>query len=263
MRMKALIVILVMATAGACGSTSGRSGGASVIDLTWGTRGEYSSSYSRGRERYRDLVTTVRKYDRAYYERHVRTRDESGAPIPPAKQVTFQDVEANVPTGSVTTAGAKARVGDGGEEAVFIDTAGNEVRLSDYRGHPVVLVFTRGFPGYICPMCTAYTAQLTLAYDDFKAANTELLVVFPGSRSEVGDFVRAAKEIAEQDGPLPYPVLLDPDLEAATRFNIRADLALPATYIFDGSGTMKWGYVGDQPHERPSVERLLKEIGAL
>lgn len=259
-----VVAAAAIIVAAGCSSTGGGARNASVVDLTWGSSaGDYSAGYSRGRERYRDLVTTYKKYDRSYYERHVTTSFADGTPVPPAQQVQFQNVKSNVAPGSVTTAGAKSKVGDSGEDATFIDSDGNEVRLSEYRGRPVVLVFTRGFPGYICPMCTSYTAQLTLDHKRFEEAGAQVLVVFPGSRSEVGDFIRASKEIAETDGPLPYPILLDPDLEAATRFNIRADLALPATYIFDGKGAMRWGYVGDQPHERPSVDRLIEEVKSI
>ncbi|MFT7617851.1 MAG: peroxiredoxin Q/BCP [Planctomycetota bacterium] len=255
-----LVVALCFLTIG-CGSDSGRSN-ESVIDMTWSGGRGYSTSYDRGGDRYRGLVQQVRKYDKDYYESHVNTQDASGNPIKPAQQVEFLDTGANVQTATITTAGVKSKA-KSDKGIVFIDSEGNEVALDSFQGSPMILVFTRGFPGYICPMCTTYTAQITLEYQKFDDAGVKVLLVFPGQSTQVDDFVDACQEIAQSDEKIPFPVLLDPDLEAVKAFNIRADLSLPATYIFDGDGVMRWGFVGEKPHERPSVQVLLEQVQKL
>lgn len=231
--------------------------------MTWSGGRGYSTDYNRSRDRYRGLVQQIRLYDEKYYESHVRTEDANGNPIKPVEQVVFTESKANVPVKSVTTAGVKSKTEQGKGGAVFLDANRNEVRLDDYLGKPVVLVFTRGFPGYICPMCTTYTAQITVAHQKFKDAGAEVLIVFPGEASQVDEFIDACQQIAETDEVLPFPILIDPDLAAVKAFNIRADLSLPATYIFDKNGDIAWGFVGEQPHQRPSVAVLLEEVKKL
>ena len=255
-----LLVILILLPG--CGTDRGRSS-RSVIDMTWSRGRSYEASYSRNRDRYRDLVQQVRRYNREYYESHVRTVDAEGHPLKPVDQVEFSSNRPNVPEGSVTLAGTREENSSQDGGAVFIDASGKKVRLADYRGKPLVLVFTRGFPGYICPMCTTYTAQITVAHKRFEDAGCQVLLVFPGQARQVDEFIDACREIAESDEDLPFPVLLDPDLKAVQAFNIRADLSLPATYIFDREGIMRWGFVGEKPHERPSVDVLLREVKKL
>lgn len=256
-----LLVLALCLIACSCGSDSGRSD-RSVIDMTWSGGRGYSTNYNRSRDRYRGLVQQVRQYDKAYYETHVHTVDSAGNAIKPAEQVEFLDTAANVPAATVTTAGVKSKA-KSDKGVVFIDSTGNEVALDSFKNKPLVLIFTRGFPGYICPMCTTYTAQVTLEYQKFVDAGAQVLLVFPGQTTEVDDFVDACQEIAETEEAIPFPILLDPDLAAVKAFNIRADLSLPATYIFDGDGVMRWGFVGEKPHERPSVDVLLREVKKL
>jgi peroxiredoxin len=135
--------------------------------------------------------------------------------------------------------------------------------MEDYRGkRSVVLVFTRGYPGYICPLCTSYTAQIAHRYADIAAAGAEVLLVFPGSPEKVGDFVKAAREVLELEGPgaLPFPVLLDVEMKNVELFGIRGELARPSTYVIDRTGTVRFAFVGEQPHERPDVDTILREL---
>lgn len=242
------------------GSAASSSGNANVLDLTWGGQGGYGSARGRSRDRYEDLVQKMDGYNRDYYASRVRTTSPSGEPLRPIEQVQFKpQVKSNVSTGDVTVTGAKKNQPDP-NEPTFIDQDGNQVKLSQFRGKPLVMVFTRGFPGYLCPMCTAYTAQFVVNYERFKSAGAEVVIVFPGSNREVDDFVSAAREIAETGDNPPFPILLDPDLFAVSRFRVNADLARPSTFIFDSEGVRRWGYVGAEPDDRPSVETVLAEL---
>ena len=89
-----------------------------------------------------------------------------------------------------------------------------------------------------------------------------MLLVFPGSPGKVQEFVDAAREILEQEGPgsLPFPVLLDVELRAVQAFGIQGDLSKPATYVIDRAGKVRFAFVGDQPHERPDVDTILAEV---
>jgi hypothetical protein len=53
--------------------------------------------------------------------------------------------------------------------------------------------------------------------------------------------------------PPPLPVALDAGLTLVRGLEIAGNLSLPATFILDGSGTVRWTYVGKGLADRPSV----------
>ena len=236
-----------LAAAG-CGTPGSGSGTKSVLDMTWGWGWDLSGQAGP----YQDLTPAEREARLEYYRGRVRTRDPQGDPVKPVDQVAFLPAPAaNAPTGAAA------------EPATFVDSRGSTVALADYRGKKsLVLVFTRGFSGYICPLCASYTAQIAYRYREIAAAGAEVLVVFPGSPDKVQDFIRAAKEITEQEGPgaLPFPVLLDVSLKNVKAFGIEGDLAKPSTYVIDREGVVRYAFVGSQPHERPDVATILAEL---
>lgn len=155
-----------------------------------------------------------------------------------------------------------------GEDAELTAPDGRIARVSDYRGRPVILVFNRGFAGFVCPYCTTYTAQLATRYDEIRAAGAELLLVYPTRETDearVLEFTDAVNELLaeEGEGALPFPVFLDRGLAATVRFNITGDITKPSTFILDRDGIVRYAHVGDQPDDRPSVERVLKELQAV
>ena len=175
------------------------------------------------------------------------------------RRFTFDDVGSNQETGGQLP---------GQDEATLVDGQGQERRLSEYRGRPVVLVFNRGFAGYICPYCTTYTAQIASRYDELVACGAEVVLVFP-TKEDTQDqreaFAQAVDEILAEEGEegLPFPVFLDPGLKVITEFNLLGSLSKPATFILDSQGTVRYAYVGTAPDERPSVDRIVLELQGL
>lgn len=252
MALRATVPLLAALLLGGC---AGGGGGKSVLDITWGRGWDAAGSTAYGEDDTfgKDPEKDAKRekwFD--YYRSHVKTEDAAGKPVKPVEQMAFlPEAKANKP------------VGGAAEPASFVDTSGKSVRLADFKGKKVlVLVFTRGYPGYLCPMCTSYTAQIAYRYPEIAAAGAEVLLVFPGSPEKVGDFVRAAREVLEQEGPgaLPFPVLLDVGLKNVAAFGIQGDLSKPATYVIDRAGTVRYAFVGDQPHERPDVATVLAEV---
>lgn len=221
-----------------------------VLDMTWGRDWDLAGAAGP----YQDLTPAEREQRFEYYRSRVRTADAAGSPVRPVEQVAFlpeAEARPNAPTGAAA------------DPASFVDTRGATVSLADFKGKKsLVLVFTRGFSGYLCPLCASYTAQIAHRYKDIAAAGAEVLVVFPGSPDKVADFVRAAREITEQEGPgaLPFPVLLDVSLKNVKAFGIEGDLAKPSTYVIDRAGAVRYAFVGSQPHERPDVATILAEL---
>lgn len=145
----------------------------------------------------------------------------------------------------------------------FVDSAGKTVDLRQYQGRKnVVLVFTRGYPGYLCPYCNAQAARLSQNYKAFQERDAEILMVFPGPTEHVDEFIRSAARTAESD-KLPFTILLDKDFQAVDKLHIRSDLAKPSTYILDKHGKIRYAYVGATRTDRPSIDDLLKQLDAI
>ncbi len=242
------------------GPLTGPDGAApTVLEKTWGMEWRTDPDFQYGKGSGDPLekeyqAADAPAVDTKYYEEHLRTETAAGTPVPLLDQFVFVDATSNQPVGSPPPDPA----------AEFVASDGKRVRLADYQGRTVVLVFTRGYPGYVCPMCTTYTAQISASYSKIKDAGGEVLLVFPGEESKVDEFIAACRAIQEEEGPgaLPFPVLLDPKLTAVDRFHLRADLSRPATYVLDAVGDVRYAFVGKEPHERPSVERILSEVQA-
>lgn len=155
-----------------------------------------------------------------------------------------------------------------GEDAELTAPDGRIARISDYRGRPVVLVFNRGFAGYVCPYCATYTAQLAARYEEIRAAGAELLLVYPTRETDearVLEFTDAVNEILaeEGEGALPFPVFLDRGLAATIRFNLTGDITKPSTFVLDRAGVVRYAHVGEQPEDRPAVDRVMTELQAV
>ena len=145
----------------------------------------------------------------------------------------------------------------------FVDTVGDMVRLDQFQGNKnVLLVFTRGFSGQLCPFCTTQTSRLIKNYGEITKRDTEVLLVYPGSRAQLPQFQEASLQ-AGADEKFPFPVLLDEDLAAVTKLHIKANLAHPSTFIVDKGGNIQLAYVGSNPTDRPSIKAILSKLDSL
>jgi peroxiredoxin len=107
---------------------------------------------------------------------------------------------------------------------------GSEVRLSDYRGQPVVLNFWATW----CAPCRKEIPQFVDAYERFRADG---LVV-------IGVNLQEGKSIARgyvEDYGMQFPVAIDVDGEVGDAYRL---LGLPVTYFIDGDGVVRGVYTG-------------------
>ncbi len=142
----------------------------------------------------------------------------------------------------------------------FVNPQGDRVQISQYQGKKnLVLVFTRGFSGQLCPYCTTQTSRLIANYDKFKQRDAEVLLVYPGSREQLPQFQQAGLQASGKDS-FPFPVLLDEDLAAVKQLGIVAQLASPSTFIIDREGKVRLSYVGSTPADRPSIQAMLDQL---
>jgi peroxiredoxin len=158
---------------------------------------------------------------------------------------------------------SQTRPGTTALDAVLVDSQGRRLDLKRYRGKKnVVLVVMRGFDGMVCLGCRAQTSSLISRHAEFVQRDAEVLVVYPGERRHLDEFLKKAQEDAANVRP-PFPVVLDEDLELVDRFDIRDRLAKPATYILDKQGRVRFTYVGTDRADRPSVKAMLDQLDAL
>jgi len=159
-------------------------------------------------------------------------------------------------------------VGDEIASLTFTDIDGNETPLADYVGEKsVVLVITRGNTNPICPYCTTQTSRLIANYPKFAERNAEVLVVYPVEHGEDKDkldaFLEATRELLDNPNQaVPFSILLDVELKAVDRLNIRKDLSKPATYILNPEGHVRFAYVGADINDRPSIDAMLNQLDA-
>ncbi len=116
----------------------------------------------------------------------------------------------------------------------------------------------------LCPFCKTQTSRLIDNYQKFRALDAEVLVVYPGTRDHVDEFIEAAmKTEKRQVDEVPFPIVLDEEMKAVDFFSIRSNLAHPSTYVIDKKGNVKLAYVGkDMSADRPSVMAILRQIEA-
>jgi peroxiredoxin Q/BCP len=87
--------------------------------------------------------------------------------------------------------------------------AGGRVRLSQFRGQPVVLYF---YPKDDTPGCTAQACGIRDSYDDFEQRGAVVLGVSPDEQSSHVKF--------KQKYGLPFTLLADPEHEVAELYGV-------------------------------------------
>lgn len=123
--------------------------------------------------------------------------------------------------------------------------AGEQVRLSDLRGQPVMINFWAVWCGY----CRTELPEMQEVYEAYRDRGFVILAVdVQEERSEVQPFV-------EELG-LTFPILLDSKGEVSRSYRIRG---LPTTYFVDGDGVIVDRELG--PVDREWMIEQLAQVG--
>jgi len=99
------------------------------------------------------------------------------------------------------------QVGDVAPDFTLTADDGSEVRLSDYRGHKVVLYF---YPKADTPGCTKQACAVRDAYGDIDAGGAVVLGISPDDLPALGKF--------RSKYDLNFPLLSDPDHRVAEMY---------------------------------------------
>jgi peroxiredoxin Q/BCP len=123
--------------------------------------------------------------------------------------------------------------------------AGERVRLSDFRGHPVVLYF---YPGDDTSGCTKQACEIRDVYDDFQERGAVVLGVSPDGEES---HVRFRKKYG-----LPFALLADTGHEAAEQYGVWVEKTSfgkkrmgikRSTFVIDADGTVAKAMYGVKP----------------
>ena len=126
---------------------------------------------------------------------------------------------------SESTASAESHDYSAPDFTVF-DYNGNEVKLSDYKGKPVVLNFWATW----CYYCKQEMPDFNKAYENYP--DVQFLMV--NATDGVQETMSMAKEYYEQQG-FGFDVFFDTNLEAVTNYNVTG---FPTTYFIDAHGNL-------------------------
>lgn len=121
---------------------------------------------------------------------------------------------------------------------------GGRIRLEDYRGRPVLVVF---YLGHRCVHCMEQLQQLAPRAGDFTGAGIDILAVSTDSVEGLGDTL----EKAGKDGKFPFPLVADPDRTTFRAWHAHDDFeetALHGVYLVDGEGMVLWQDIGFEPY---------------
>jgi thioredoxin-dependent peroxiredoxin len=137
--------------------------------------------------------------------------------------------------------------------------------LGEQRGHGLVLVVLRGFPGYQCPYCVKQVHDFVEHASAFAAKKTRVLLVYPGPPAELDQH---AKEFLEKQADLPSNIVLvtDPSYKMTNLYGLRWDAphetAYPSTFILDKKGMIVFEKISHSHGDRLSAQDALEHLAA-
>ncbi len=145
----------------------------------------------------------------------------------------------------------------------WLDADGEEFRLSDLRGSPLLLKFYRG---YWCPYCVAELAQLDQFAKDFEALGIKLVAVSSDRVDELRPFKRThnwAIRLVADPGLAIHRLYNVQQRNFTPRRNPFRDLAIPTTILIDRDGRVRWLEQAVDFRVRPQAAMVLAKITAL
>jgi peroxiredoxin len=119
-----------------------------------------------------------------------------------------------------------ALLGQSAPDFVLAAFRGDNVRLSESLGQPVIIAFW----GTSCGTCKTQLERLDRLYQTYSSAGLVVLAI------SVDDDMQRAERYAHAH-PMHYPVLLDPDKSVSRAYQIDR---LPTTVLIDRGGTIRF-----------------------
>lgn len=131
------------------------------------------------------------------------------------------------------------------------------IKLSDYRGKPVVVIF---YLGYGCLHCAEQLQAFAPKTAEFTEAGISLVAVSTDNQ----DNLKLSHENYKETGAFPFPLVSDATLDVFKKYRCHDDFekqALHGTFLIDSEGLVRWHDISYEPFNNP--EFVLKEAKRL
>ncbi|MGD1899184.1 MAG: peroxiredoxin family protein [Phormidesmis sp.] len=146
----------------------------------------------------------------------------------------------------------KFQIGETVPDFKLTDVDSRTHQLSDYRGKPVVLAFTRIFTEkQYCPFCYPHILAMNEAYQQFVGLGVTVLMI-----TSTDDY---QSKVVQRDLALEMPLLVDSRCTQFRRYGTGQALGapLPAQFVIDHKGQLRFQHLFSFAHHNATPERLL------
>lgn len=144
-------------------------------------------------------------------------------------------------------------VGDIAPDFALPATGGRTVKLSDYRGQPVVVVF---YPGDDTPVCTKQLCSYNNELAQFVDVGAQVLAI---SAQDIESHERFATK-----HKFTFPLLSDTDKSVAATYGTLGPLGFPrrSVFVVDGQGVVRYAHKAIAGLTFRSVDELVGAVKA-
>jgi len=149
------------------------------------------------------------------------------------------------------------KIGDKAPEFTLKDSDGNEVKLTDYTGKKVVLLF---FPLAFTGVCTKELCLIRDTFEEYSNLNAEVLAI------SVDSFFTLAQFKSQQN--LTFKLLSDFNKETAKAYGALYDeffgmfgVAKRSAFVVATDGTIAYAEVLEKASELPNFEAVKAALG--
>ncbi|MBK8305409.1 MAG: peroxiredoxin [Chloracidobacterium sp.] len=142
-----------------------------------------------------------------------------------------------------------------------IETLGENVKLSDYKGKWLILLF---YPLDFTGVCSTDLTHFSARFDEFSSLNTEVLGVSTDSAHSHRAWLRMPKEL-NGIGEIKFPIASDAGGKLSRQYNIlieEPNISLRGLFIIDPDGVLQHASV-NTPAIGRSVDETLRVLQAL
>ena len=151
-------------------------------------------------------------------------------------------------------------VGDKAPEFHLFADDKQEVKLADYQGKNVVLLF---FPLAFTGVCTTELCTMRDDIGTYQGLNAEVLAVSVDAVPTLAKF--------KEDQKLNFPLLSDFNKEVSRAYDALHEafafgmkgVSKRSAFVIDGAGTVRYAEVLDNPGELPNFEQIKETLNGL
>lgn len=137
-------------------------------------------------------------------------------------------------------------------------THNRRVKLSNYRGQPVILAFTRIFTEkQYCPLCYPHIKEMNENYERLTQTGAEVLMITSTTAKQTEQVV--------QDLEMKVPLLSDPSCDVFRQYGVGQALGapLPAQFVLNPQGKLRFKHLFSFLDNNADTDRLLAVLKTL